>query len=39
LERFHVAEPATSTRTSFRYEDVIVGAMQFFGAEDWRATD
>jgi hypothetical protein len=34
-----MAELAASTMTSSRYEDVIVGAMQFFGAEDWRATD
>jgi len=34
-----MAELAASTTTSSSYEDVIVGAMQFFGAEDWRATD
>ena len=34
-----MAELAASTRTSHGYEDVIVGAMQFFGAEDWRATE
>ncbi len=34
-----MAELAASTKTSDGYEDVIVGAMQFFGAEDWRATD
>ena len=28
-----------SAKTSHSYEDVIVGAMQFFGAEDWRAMD
>jgi hypothetical protein len=34
-----MTELAASTTTSSSYEDVIVGAMQFFGAEDWRATD
>jgi hypothetical protein len=34
-----VAELAASTRTSYGYEDVIVGAMQFFAAEEWRQTD
>ena len=32
--RVHVAELTASTKTSFGYEDVIVGAVQFFGAED-----
>ncbi len=34
-----MAELSANTTTSSSYEDVIVGAMQFFGAEDWRATD
>ena len=34
-----MAELAASAKTSYGYEDVIVGAMQFFGAEDWRYTD
>ena len=34
-----MAYQEASTRTSHGYEDVIVGAMQFFGAEDWRYTD
>lgn len=32
-------ELAASKKTRSSYEDVIVGAMEFFGAEDWRATD
>ena len=34
-----MAELSASATTSHSYEDVIVGAMRFFGAEDWRATD
>ena len=34
-----MTELAASAKTSYSYEDVIVGAMKFFGAEDWRATD
>ena len=32
-------ELSATAKTSHSYEDVIVGAMQFFGAEDWRAMD
>jgi hypothetical protein len=34
-----VADLVTSTKTSHGYEDVIVGALQFFGAENWRETE
>jgi hypothetical protein len=34
-----MSELATTAKTRHSYEDVIVGAMEFFGAEDWRATD
>lgn len=34
-----MADLVTSTKTSHGYEDVIVGAMQFFGAEEWRETE
>jgi hypothetical protein len=32
-------ELSASTTTSHGYEDVIVGALQFFGAEDWHHTE
>ncbi len=38
-EEFPMAGLPSSTTTSSSYEDVIVGARQFFGAGDWRATD
>jgi hypothetical protein len=34
-----MVELAASTKTSYGYEDLIVGALQFFAAEDWRETD
>lgn len=34
-----MAELAAEKKTRSCYEDVIVGAMEFFGAEDWRVTD
>ena len=34
-----MADLVTSRKTSHGYEDVIVGALQFFAAEDWRQTE
>ena len=34
-----MADLVTSTKTSHGCEDVIVGALQFFAAEDWRQTE
>ena len=34
-----MAYPEASKKTSNCYEDVIVGAMKYFTAEDWRYTD